>query len=83
MRLEGTRSDRMALGATVTVTVGGRPHAQVLLSQSSYYSHDDLRLHFGLGAASRVDEIEVHWPGGDVQRLSNIDVRRVVTIARR
>ena len=40
---------------------------RAVLSQSSYYSHDDLRLHFGLGAASRVDEIEVRWPNGQVQ----------------
>ncbi len=53
--LEGRRSNRSAIGATVIVTAGGRRQARAVLSQSSYYSHDDLRLHFGIGAASRVE----------------------------
>ena len=52
LELEGTRSNRAGLGATVVVTdVGERKQARAVLSQTSYYSHDDLRLHFGLGAA--------------------------------
>ena len=51
VQLEGTRSNRAGIGATVVVTAGGRRQARAVLSQSSYYSHDDLRLHFGLGAA--------------------------------
>src|SRR5262249_33480335 len=47
VKLEGTRSNRAGLGATVVVSAGGRKQARVALSQSSYYSHDDLRLHFG------------------------------------
>src|SRR5262249_402875 len=46
LQLEGTRSNRAAIGATVVVTAGGRRQARAVLSQSSYYSHDDLRLHF-------------------------------------
>ena len=61
-------------------TAGGRRQARAVLSQSSYYSHDDLRLHFGLGAASRVDEIEVRWPSGKVQMQKNVEGRRVVKI---
>jgi hypothetical protein len=78
--LEGRASDRAAIGATVIVTAGGKRQARVVLSQSSYYSHDDLRLHFGLGTASRVDEIEVRWPIGKVQTLKNVEGRRVVKI---
>ena len=51
VKLVGTRSNRAGIGATVIVTADGRRQAQAVLSQSSYYSHDDLRLHFGLGAA--------------------------------
>jgi hypothetical protein len=80
--LDGGTSNRSAIGATVIVTAGGRRQARAVLSQSSYYSHDDLRLHFGLGAATRVDEIEVHWPGGEVQRLSGVEARRIVKITR-
>lgn len=78
--LEGRTSNRSAIGATVIVTAGGRRQARAVLSQSSYYSHDDLRVHFGLGTASRVDEIEVRWPSGQVQRLKEVEARRVVKV---
>jgi hypothetical protein len=61
--LEGTRSNRQGIGATVLVTAGGRTQARAVLSQASYYSVDDLRLHVGLGAA-RVERVEVRWPSG-------------------
>jgi enediyne biosynthesis protein E4 len=80
VRLEGTRSNRSGLGATVRVTVGGRTTARAVLSQSSYYSHDDLRLHFGLGTASRAESIEVAWPSGQVDRLRDVAGRQVVTV---
>jgi hypothetical protein len=78
--LEGTRANRSALGATVRVTAGGRTQARAVLSQSSYYSHDDLRLHFGLGGATRIDSVEVVWPSGERTRLTDVPVRRVVRI---
>jgi hypothetical protein len=78
--LQGTRSNRAAIGATVVVTVGGRRQARAALSQSSYYSHDDLRLHFGTGSAEHVDTIEVGWPSGHRQVLTNVPTRQVVRI---
>ena len=78
--LEGRTSNRSGIGATVIVTAGGVRQARAVLSQSSYYSHDDLRAHFGLGSRSRVDEIEVRWPSGQVQRLENVEGRKVVKI---
>ena len=80
VRLQGTRSDLMGLGATVTVTTDGRKQAQALLSQGSYYSVDDPRLHFGLGTADKADRIEVRWPSGQVDTLEDVAGRRVVTI---
>ena len=80
IKLEGTRSNRAALGATVRVTAGGRTQARAVLSQSSYYSHDDLRLHFGLGSAELVDTIEVRWPSGHVDTLSAVPAGRLVSI---
>ncbi len=79
--LQGTVSNRAAIGATVIVTAGGRTQARVVASQSSYYSHNDLRLDFGLGASPRADEIEVRWPNGAVQRLKDVAGTRTVTIA--
>ncbi len=80
VKLEGTASDRAALGATVRVTAGGRTQARAALSQSSYYSHDDLRLHFGLGSAKKADTIEVRWPSGRVDTFSDVPGGRVVAI---
>jgi hypothetical protein len=80
VRLTGTRSDRAALGATVTVTAGGRTQSRAVLSQSSYYSHDDLRLHFGLGAARQAERVEVRWPSGGVDVLKDVTARQVLTI---
>jgi hypothetical protein len=80
LKLEGTSSNRAALGAAARVTAGGRTQIQTVLSQSSYYSHDDLRLHFGLGASVSADTIEVRWPSGRVQKLANLPTGRVVAI---
>ena len=80
IQLQGTASNRAAIGATIVVTVGDRKQARVITSQSSYYSHNDLRAHFGLGASGRADEIEVRWPNGGVQRMKNVTARRTVTI---
>jgi hypothetical protein len=80
VRLEGAKSNRDGLGATVLVTAGDRTQARVALSQSSYYSHDDLRLHFGLGARGRADRIEVHWPSGIVDVIRDTRARQTITI---
>jgi hypothetical protein len=80
VELVGTRSNRAGLGATVVVTAGGRRQARAALSQSSYYSHDDLRLHFGLGASEKADTIEVRWPSGQVDVQRDVPGRRRVTI---
>ena len=60
----GTRSNRSAIGTRVKVTSGGRTQIDEVMSGSSYYSQSDLRLHFGLGRADRVDQIEISWPSG-------------------
>ncbi|MSO21686.1 MAG: CRTAC1 family protein [Acidobacteria bacterium] len=80
VKLEGSRSNRTGLGATVRVSVGGRTQAQAVLSQSSYYSHDDLQLHFGLGQNRKADRIEVRWPSGHVQVIENVAGQQVVTL---
>jgi hypothetical protein len=76
----GVKSNRTGLGARVVVTVGGRKQAQAVLSQTSYYSHDDLRLHFGLGAASLADQVEIFWPSGQVDVLKNVAANQLITV---
>ena len=68
LRLEGTASNRDAIGARVTVTAGGRRQSGWRIGGGSYQSASDPRLHFGLGDAERVDEVEVAWPSGRVTR---------------
>ena len=80
LQLEGAPSNRAAIGALVTVTVNGRSSTRAVLSQSSYYSHDDLRLHFGLGGTNRAQSIVVRWPSGTVQSLSDVAGDRVVKV---
>jgi hypothetical protein len=63
VKLQGVKSNRSAIGAEVTI---GK-QKQTLLSQSSFVSQNDLRLHFGLGSATSVDSITVRWPNGETQ----------------
>jgi hypothetical protein len=76
----GTRSNRTGLGAKVVVTAGGKSQARTVFSQSSYYSHDELRLHFGMGSNTRADRITVYWTNGRVDVLNDIMVNQTVTI---
>lgn len=79
----GVRSNRTGIGARIycTTAVSGKPHRQMdeVRSGGSYISQSDLRVHFGLGTAATAD-IEVRWPSGVVDRLSQISVNRVLTI---
>ncbi len=79
VKLIGTESNRAAIGATVTADFGDRRLAQAVLSQTSFYSVDERRLHFGLGAADEV-AIEVRWPNGGVETFEGLPAKRVVTI---
>jgi hypothetical protein len=80
IQLEGVKTNAHGLGATVLVTAGGRTQAQAVLSQASYYSHDDVRLHFGLASEERAARIEVRWPSGVVDVLTDVGGRQVVKI---
>ncbi len=79
VKLIGTKSNRTALGARVTVHYGGKRQAQEVLSQSSFYSVSDLRLHFGLGSADKAD-IDVRWPNGATERIARVSADHLVTI---
>jgi hypothetical protein len=69
LRLEGTTSNRDAVGARVTVVAGGRRQVAWRFGGGSYQAASDPRLHFGLGDAGRVEAIEVTWPSGRVDRF--------------
>jgi len=72
-------SNRSAIGARVTVRYGDRIQAQEVLSQSSYLSVNDSRLHFGLGPAS-VADVEIRWPLGRVERLTSVSTNQLIHV---
>ena len=71
-QLIGTRSNRLALGTKVRVVAGSMSQIDEVRSGGSYLSQNDLRLHFGLGSAAKVDDVEVRWPSGTMQALHNL-----------
>jgi hypothetical protein len=79
VRLEGTKSNRSAIGARVLVRYGGKVQAQERMSQSSYCSANDARLHFGLGNAATAD-VEVRWPSGLVETLKSVAADQLLTL---
>jgi enediyne biosynthesis protein E4 len=80
VKLEGRPGNRFGLGATVVVTANGRKQARAVLSQTSYYSVDDLVLHFGLGASERAETVEVLWPSGGRDVARDVPSRQVLSV---
>lgn len=74
--LAGTRSNRSAIGARVRVTAAGLTQTDEVRSGGSYLCSSDLRLHFGLGNAKSIDQLEIRWPGGLVQKHKHLAVNR-------
>src|SRR5215471_16786841 len=80
LRLEGTRSNRDGFGAFVRVTSGGETQSQMLRSGSSYLSQSERVLTFGLGSRTQADAVEIRWPSGQVDRMTNVKAGGVITI---
>src|SRR5678815_65149 len=80
VRLKGKAPNTDAIGAVLTVTTGSIRQRAVVQSGTSYLSQNDMRQHFGLGAATTVDSIEVRWPDGTTTRQSAVKANQVVAI---
>ena len=81
VELVGTRSNRDAVGALVTIRVKGKPQMREVVLGDGYGSQNSLRQHFGLGDAAQVDELVVKWPrSGVVQRFANVAANRIVEV---
>jgi len=80
LRLVGTRSNRSAIGARVTVRAGAVVQIQEVRGGGSYISQNDLRVHFGLGATSRVDRLEVRWPNGLEEMWEGVAANQALTL---
>jgi enediyne biosynthesis protein E4 len=80
LHLEGTKSNRLALGARVTVFAGGMQQTDEVRSGGGYLSQNDLRVHFGLGKAERVDRVQIRWPSTYVQEFRGLAVNRFYSV---
>jgi len=80
MKLIGTKSNRDAIGARVTLLAAGHRQVQEVRSGGSYISQSDFRLHFGLGTAVRADSVEVRWPSGAMQKFADWAANQSVEI---
>jgi hypothetical protein len=74
--LVGRASGKDAAGAVVTVTAGGRRQVREKVGGASYLSAGDPRLLFGLGAAEKVEKVEIRWPSGALSTMENVAARR-------
>ncbi|HEX3682671.1 MAG TPA: CRTAC1 family protein [Bryobacteraceae bacterium] len=80
LSLTGTKSNRSAIGARAIVTVAGRKRIDEVMSGGSYYSQNSFTLHFGLGACTRADQIEIRWPSGIVQTTGPVNADQTFKI---
>lgn len=80
LQLNGPQNNRQGIGATVVVNTGGNNQHKYVSPYRGYQSSVEPRIHFGLGAAKQVDSIEVFWPDGQYQLLTNVETNKQVTI---
>jgi hypothetical protein len=80
VRTLGTKSNRSGIGARITCVTGSHRQTDEVRSGGSYASQNDLRVHFGLGQASKIDRLEVRWPSGQVDVAENVGVDQLVWI---
>ena len=77
--LVGTKSNRSAIGSRVIAHYGDKRQAQTVMAQSSFYSVNDRRLHFGLGTNDTAD-LEVHWTNGAIEKLAGVKSNQLIVI---
>jgi hypothetical protein len=80
VQLVGTKMNRDAIGARVTIEVGDAKQMREVKSAGSYFSHSDTRLHFGLGSNATVQRLQVQWLGGKTQEWRNVAADRFYRI---
>lgn len=76
----GVKSNRAGIGARVKIVSGNLTQVEEVHSGGSYISQSDLRLHFGLEKRTRIDLIEIRWPSGTVDRVTNANVNKILTV---
>lgn len=76
LELEGTRSNRDAIGAIVEIQAGGRKQLRQVGATSGFLASSERLVHFGLGRETRVDSIEVRWPSGQRERRTDVSANQ-------
>jgi hypothetical protein len=80
LKMVGTKSNRDGIGARVTVKVGSRVLVDEVRSGSSYDSNNDMRIHFGLGGTTKIEGVQIRWPGGLTEQFDNLPVDAIHTL---
>ncbi len=80
MKLIGTKSNRDGIGTVVKLTTGGETQSQMMRSGSSYLSASELVLTFGLGQREQAETIEIRWPSGQIEKLTNVGAGQTITV---
>ena len=80
LRTVGTKSNRDGISARISVKIGPRILVDEVRSGSSYDSNSDMRIHFGLGTASKIDWVQIRWPSGLTERFENMTVDTIHTL---
>jgi hypothetical protein len=78
--LAGTKSNRLAIGARLKLVADGMTQTEQIHSGGSYLSQHDLRVHFGLDKATKIDSLEIIWPSGKVETLKDLEVDKFYSV---
>jgi hypothetical protein len=80
IRTIGTKSNRDGIGARIRVKTAARVLVDEVRSGSSFDSNNDMRVHFGLGSAAKIEWVEIRWPSGLTERFTNLPVDQIHTL---
>jgi enediyne biosynthesis protein E4 len=78
--LQGTKSNRLAIGAKLKIVTGGVTQTEEIHSGGSYLSQNDLRVHFGLNTATKIDSVEIRWPSGKIETMKNLEADKFYAV---
>ena len=76
----GTKSNKLAIGTKVKIVAGGMTQTDEVRTGGGYISQHDLRLHFGLDKATKIDSVEIRWPSGKTETLNNLTADKIYSV---
>ncbi len=76
-KLTGTKSNRDAIGARITLTAGGLTQIHEIDGGNGYAGQSMRRAHFGIGKATAIDSVEIHWPSGAKEKIANVAINKI------